>query len=85
MRIYVPKNDEIRERVVKEINGHEEFNYTCNQNEYEFLKDIPEEEYLSLGIDSKEHMVGNVLVYENNEVFILDGLGYFRIIFIPIN
>lgn len=85
MKIYVPKNDEIRERVVKEISGHEEFDYICNQNEYEFLKEISEEEYYSLGVDSKERMVGNVLVDENNEVFILDGFGYFRVAFEPTN
>lgn len=85
MKIYVPQNNEIRERVAKEISGHEDFDYTCNQNEYEFLKEISEEEYLSLGVNSKEHMIGNVLVYENNEIFILDGLGYFRVAFKPTN
>lgn len=81
MKIYIPQSDEIRERVVREISGEEEFDYTCNKNEYLFLREISEEEFNSLDIHSSEHEVGNVLTYDNNETYILDGLGYFKINF----
>lgn len=81
MQIYLPQNNDIRERVMREISGDEEFNFTCNKNEYQFWKEMSEEEYDSLDIHSKEHEVGNVLIYDNGECFILDGLGFFRINF----
>ena len=81
MQIYVPKNNDIRERVANEIKGKEEFDYTCNINEYQFFEEISEEEFDSLGIYSKEHEIGNVLIYANNEAYILDGLGFFRVNF----
>ena len=83
MQIYVPRNNDSRNRILNEISENEEFEYTCNKNEYQFWKEISEEEYDSLDIHSKEHEVGNVLVYSNGECFILDGLGFFRIKFAP--
>ena len=81
MKIYTPKNNELRKRIVEEISGKEEFDYICNQNEYTFLRELSEEEFNSLDIHSKEHEIGNVLIYETGETFVLDGLGYFRVEF----
>lgn len=85
MKIYTPKNNEIRNRVVKEVGGTKEFDYMCNANEYELLRELSEEEFDLLDIHSEEHEIGNVLVYKTGELFILDGLGYFRVDFKPIN
>lgn len=85
MKIYIPKNNEIRNRVVREISGTEEFNYTCNKNEYKFFRELSEEEFNSLSIHSKEHESGNVLFFKNGEIYILDGLGYFRVKFESVN
>lgn len=81
MKVYVPRNDEIRNRITEEISGREESDYTCNKNEYMFLRELSDKEFDSLDIHSKEHEVGNVLVYESGDICILDGLGYFRIRF----
>lgn len=81
VKIYIPKNDEIKNLIVKEVSGKEEFNYICNKNEYDFLREISQEEFDSLGVQSKEHEIGNVLVYETGATYILDGLGYFKINF----
>lgn len=85
MKIFTPQTAEVRNRVIKEISGIEEFDYICNANEYRLLRELSEEEFDSLDIHSEEHEIGNVLVYETGESFILDGLGYFRVKFVPIN
>lgn len=85
MKIYTPKNNEIRNRVVKEVGGTKEFDYMCNANEYELLRELSEEEFNSLNIHSSEHEIGNILIYESGEAYILDGLGYFRIKFELLN
>lgn len=85
MKIFTPQTAEVRNRVIKEISGTEEFDYICNANEYRLLRELSEEEFNSLDIHSEEHEIGNVLVYEIGESFILDGLGYFRVKFVPIN
>lgn len=85
MKIFTPQTAEVRNRVIKEISGTEEFDYICNANEYRLLRELSEEEFNSLDIHSEEHEIGNVLVYETGESFILDGLGYFRVKFVPIN
>lgn len=86
MKIYMPINDEVRNRVAEEVSGEEEFDYICNKNEYKFLRELSEEEFNSLDIRSKEHEIGNVLIYEAGEygageTYILDGTGYFKIKF----
>ena len=81
----MPVNDDVRNRVAEEISGTVEFDYACNANEYKLLKELSEEEFNSLDIHSEEYEPGNVLVYETGEAFVLDGLGYFRIIFKPTN
>ena len=85
MKIYAPNNNEIRNRVAAEISGTTEFDYTCNSNEYHLLKEMKEEEFNTLDINSEEHETGNVLVYGTDETYILDELGYFRIKFEPID
>lgn len=85
MKIYIPKTAEVRNRVVEEVNGTEEFDYICNANEYKLLRELSEEEFDTLDIHSVEHEVGNVLVYETGESFMLDGFGYFRVDFKQIN
>lgn len=85
MKIYIPQTAEVRNRVIKEISGTEEFDYICNANEYRLLRELSEEEFNALDIHSEEHEIGNVLVYETGESFILDGLGYFRVDFKQIN
>lgn len=80
MKIYIPKNDEIRERIANEVSFSEEY-YTCNRNEYQFLKELSEKEYIHLPINTEEHKVGNVLIFDNGEICILDGLGYFKVDF----
>lgn len=84
IKIFVPQNSEIRNRIVKEVSGTEEFDYICNKNEYTFFRTLSEEEFDSLDIHSKEHMTGNVLVYESGAVYVLDGIGYFKVKFEPI-
>lgn len=81
MQIYVPKNNNIRERIVSEISTNDGLDFTCSKKEYKFWKEISEEEYDSLDIHSKEHEAGNVIIYNNGECFILDGLGIYRINF----
>lgn len=81
MKIYIPKTAEVRNRMIEEVSGTEEFDYICNKNEYVFLRELSEEEFNSLDIHSEEHEIGNVLVYKTCESFILDGLGYFRVDF----
>ena len=85
MKIYIPKTAEVRNRVVEEVDRTEEFDYICNANEYKLLRELSEEEFNTLDIHSDEHEVGNVLVYETGESFMLDGLGYFRVDFKQIN
>lgn len=85
MKIYIPQTAEVRNRVINEISGTEEFDYICNSNEYRLLRELSEEEFDLLDIHSEEHEIGNVLVYKTGELFILDGLGYFRVDFKPIN
>ena len=81
IKIYVPKNDVIRERIVNEICGTDEIDYVCRQDEYEFWKQLSQEEYGSLDVHSNEHKAGNVLVYEDNTAYVLDGIGYLRVKF----
>lgn len=85
MKIYIPQTAEVRNRVIEEISGTEEFDYICYTNEYRLLRELSEEEFSSLDIHSEAHEIGNVLVYETGESFILDGLGYFRVDFKQIN
>lgn len=85
MKIYIPKTAEVRNRVVEEVDETEEFDYICNANEYKLLRELSEEEFDTLDIHSVEHEVGNVLVYETGESFMLDGFGYFRVDFKQIN
>jgi len=85
MKIYIPQTAEVRNRVINEISGTEEFDYICNSNEYRLLRELSEEEFDLLDIHSEEHEIGNVLVYKTGKSFILDGLGYFRVDFKPIN
>ncbi len=85
MKIYIPKTAEVRNRVVEEVDGTEEVDYICNANEYKLLRELSEEEFDTLDIHSVEHEVGNVLVYETGESFMLDGFGYFRVDFKQIN
>ena len=81
MKIYIPKNNKIRSRIVEEVNGKEEFDYICNKNEYTLLRELSEEEFNSLDVHSEEHEPGNVLLYTADKSYILDGLGYFRVNF----
>lgn len=85
MKIYIPQTAEVRNRVIEEIRGTEEIDYICNANEYRLFRELSEEEFDTLSIHSAEHEIGNVLVYETGEAFVLDGLGYFRVDFKPIN
>ena len=85
IKIYVPRNDEIRARITNEISGTEELDYTCAGDEYKFLKELSEDEFNALDIHSKEHETGNILVYQTGEVCILDGLGYLKIKFEPVD
>lgn len=85
MKIYIPQTIEVRNRVTEEIGGTKEADYVCNANEYKLLREISEEEFDSLDIHSEEHEIGNILLYETGEAFILDGLGYFRVVFKYVN
>lgn len=79
MKIYRPQTIEVRNRIAEEIF------YVCNANEYKLLKEISEEKFNSLDIHSEEHEIGNILLYETGETFILDGLGYLRVDFKYVN
>lgn len=85
MKIYRPQTIEVRNCIAEEIRGTEEIFYVCNANEYKLLKEISEEKFNSLDIHSEEHEIGNILLYETGETFILDGLGYLRADFKYVN
>mgnify|MGYP000059088802 FL=1 len=85
LKIYRPQTIEVRNRIAEEIRGTEEIFYVCNANEYKLLKEISEEKFNSLDIHSEEHEIGNILLYETGETFILDGLGYLRVDFKYVN
>lgn len=83
MKIYIPKNKDIKENIIEQISisNEKECDYIGCSSDYWFYKELTQEEFDALPIHSKEHEAGNVLVYENGQVFILDGFGYFRIKF----
>ena len=84
IKIYIPKTDEIREKILEKVEGTEEKDSFFNKNNFHFWKELSKEEFDSLSIHSKEHTPGNVLIFENNETWILDGLGYCKIQFVSL-
>jgi hypothetical protein len=85
MKIYIPKNKDIKENIIEQIciciSNEKEGDYIGCHSDYQFYKELTQQEYDTLPIHSKEHEAGNVLVYEDGQIFILDGFGYFRIKF----
>lgn len=91
MKIYVPKTAEIRKKVVsdcddKNFDGEENTKdelYTCESNEFIYFKSISTKEFDNLPICSTEHEMGNIILCNDGETFLLDGYGYCRVIFHP--
>jgi hypothetical protein len=86
MKIFIPKNKQIKEHIedaiCNTISQEKECDYIGNKSDYKLYREMPQEEFDKLGIETTEHAIGNVLVYEDGQTFILDGFGYFRIKFV---
>ena len=83
MEIFIPKNEQIKEYIENAICVARtlECDYIGNKCDYKLYKKMTQEEFDTLGIETTEHSIGNILVYEDGQTFILDGFGYFRIKF----
>lgn len=77
MKIYVPNTEEIKNNILLDIENNKFLIYS--EHDFTFWKEIPEDEFNTLNICSEEHSVGNLLVFDDNTTFILDGIGYCRV------
>ena len=81
MKIFIPKNEQIKERILNEVEKSRGNDYLYKKVDYQFYRELSTEKFDAVDIHSKEHMTGNVLIYDDGETFILDGMGYCRVKF----
>lgn len=57
----------LKKNIIKKISisNEKECDYIGCNSDYQFYKELTQEEFDALPIHSKEHEAGNVLVYEN--------------------
>lgn len=77
MKIYVPNTEEIKNKIKNDIKNDNFLIYS--EHDFTFWKEISEYEFNTLEICSLEHMMCNLLIFDDQTTFILDGIGYVRV------
>lgn len=82
MKIYIPKSEEIREKIVELVNTElSDTLSTFDGKDFIFIREITTKEFASMPISSFEHKEGNIIITDNEETYMLDGFGYCRVLF----